>query len=296
MEIKELSKARFDALTHSRDPLHHQIGIEEKFFSDDQEIIIGAIIFDLIDKNWASVILARDEKAIFRCIDVEVDIESIEDAEKHLLDRISYHVKNAKDIPEQSSKKNLIFKPVVSANKLNRYFNTLSSDIKFSPAKEIIQELAYIYEDLDGNYIQQFQTTGFNARLWELYLYAFLHESHCYISHDYSAPDYICTKYGVAFALEAVTVNPTQSSNPKIQLNPDENIEQKLLNYLPIKYGSALYSKLKKKYWELQHIKDKPLIIAIHDFHEDTLILNSSSALSTYLYGLLIKPQKRFKW
>jgi hypothetical protein len=33
------------------------------------------------------------------------------------------------------------------------------------------------YEDADGNFVEQFQTTGFNARLWELYLFTTLVET-----------------------------------------------------------------------------------------------------------------------
>jgi hypothetical protein len=33
------------------------------------------------------------------------------------------------------------------------------------------------YEDPDGNFIEQFQTTGFDARLWELYLFAMFCEA-----------------------------------------------------------------------------------------------------------------------
>jgi len=32
------------------------------------------------------------------------------------------------------------------------------------------------YEDVDGNFIEQFQTTGFDARIWELYLFAAFRE------------------------------------------------------------------------------------------------------------------------
>jgi len=28
------------------------------------------------------------------------------------------------------------------------------------------------FEDADGNFVEQFQTTGFDPRLWELYLFA----------------------------------------------------------------------------------------------------------------------------
>ena len=34
----------------------------------------------------------------------------------------------------------------------------------------------HYFQDVDGNFVQQFQSTGFDARLWELYLYALFTE------------------------------------------------------------------------------------------------------------------------
>ncbi|RUR12525.1 hypothetical protein [Legionella septentrionalis] len=55
---------------------------------------------------------------------------------------------------------------------------------------------------------------------------------------------------------------------------------------MPIKFGSALLSKMKKRYWELPHVKDNPFIIAIHDYHNENAMTWSRTALSNYLYGL----------
>lgn len=55
---------------------------------------------------------------------------------------------------------------------------------------------------------------------------------------------------------------------------------------MPVKFGSALYSKLQKKYWELDHVKNVPLILAVHDFCADSSMTWSAPALSDYLYGV----------
>lgn len=54
----------------------------------------------------------------------------------------------------------------------------------------------------------------------------------------------------------------------------------------PIRFGSALYSKLnrKNKYWNLEHVKGHPLVFAVADFHEDQSMTWSSPALLEYLY------------
>jgi len=289
--IKKLSEARFAALTFSRDPLAPFISTEVEWYSDKDEIVLGTILFDEYDKDWAFVVLGRDEKALFRCIELNHSIDDIDDARQGLLNSININTISGNHVFPQGEikkRKNLIFQPVVPEDKLNPHFKVLYSATGYSPAKEIITEIAYSYEDLDGNFIQQFQTTGFNSRIWELYLYAFLHEQLCYISEEDSSPDYICNKYGNEFCIEAVTVNPTQSNKTLLE-DSDEDNENKILNYYPIKYGSALFSKLKKKYWVLDHVKGKPLILAIHDFHENKRIMETSNAISLYLYGHLAK-------
>jgi hypothetical protein len=54
---------------------------------------------------------------------------------------------------------------------------------------------------------------------------------------------------------------------------------------MPIKYAGPLTAKLAKKYWEKKHVKGKPLLFAIQDFHAPMSLLISRSALPTYLYG-----------
>jgi hypothetical protein len=57
---------------------------------------------------------------------------------------------------------------------------------------------------------------------------------------------------------------------------------------VPIRFGSALFSKLNRKtpYWELEHVKGHPLIFAVADFHEDQSMTWTSPALIEYLYGV----------
>jgi len=47
---------------------------------------------------------------------------------------------------------------------------------------------------------------------------------------------------------------------------------------------------VKSDYLTLPHVKGKPFILAIADFHEESSMTWSSSALTTYLYG------RRFTW
>jgi hypothetical protein len=55
---------------------------------------------------------------------------------------------------------------------------------------------------------------------------------------------------------------------------------------MPIKFGSALFSKMQKRYWELPHLKDAPFALAIHDFHGNDSMTWTATALDDYLYGV----------
>ena len=57
------------------------------------------------------------------------------------------------------------FTPVVPPERLNPNFRALIEDKGFAPARGIIEPMMRWYNDVDGNFIEQFQTTGFDARL-----------------------------------------------------------------------------------------------------------------------------------
>jgi hypothetical protein len=66
----------------------------------------------------------------------------------------------------------------------------------------------------------------------------------------------------------------------------DIDVRKEHENAMPIRFGSPLFSKLQKKYWELPQIQGCPLVFAIADFHDDQSMTWSSTALINYLYGV----------
>src|SRR5437763_13122243 len=79
----------------------------------------------------------------------------------------------------------------------------------FAPARAMIREVWEEFVDRDGNFIEQFQTTGFDARTWELFLFAYLLDAGFSIDKSYSSPDFVCEKHGLPVVAEATTANPT---------------------------------------------------------------------------------------
>jgi len=154
-----------------------------------------------------------------------------------------------------------------------------------------MEEIFRTYEDVDGNFLEQFQTTAFDARCFELYVYAFLSREGYTLDRSKPNPDFLIQKDDIAAAIEVTTVNPATSgplttSGKKISDMSQTELREYEQNELAIRFGSPLYSKLQKKYWELPHCKGTPLVFFIQAFHAQEALAFSDSALSSYLYGL----------
>jgi hypothetical protein len=299
MAAKVISKARFNALTFSKAPAAEFFVKEREWYADQDDNVLGVLTWDKYDHDWGYVILGRDERSLFRAIDQNVSCSDADRARRELHLKVSqYSITGGKVFPQGDrviKKKFEIFKHVVPGNKLDENFRKLAEGKGFSPAREIMAEIAYSFEDPDGNYVQQFQTSGFDARLWELFLYAFLHENKLLINRGFSAPDYLCERYGQTIFVEAVTVNPSRGDGA-IQASPETEMDRvKLADYAAIKFGSALFSKLTrpKRYWELEHVKGNPLIFAVADFHQPHSMVWTHPFIWQYLYGIRAEKKER---
>ena len=71
------------------------------------------------------------------------------------------------------------FAPVVSAGRRNVHFEQARTWGGAEPGRLMAKEICVHFPDPDGNFLEQFQTTGFDARIFELYLYAYLSVANC---------------------------------------------------------------------------------------------------------------------
>ncbi len=192
-------------------------------------------------------------------------------------------------------------KQIVEDSKLHPLFKKLIHDAGYDPAYQLITEISKEFNDIDGNLAQQFQTTGFNQRLWEILLFEFFKENNFAIKRENANPDFFIVKDGLEIAVEAVTSNPSDNDEETEKLvskalnfkNPEEQkaASRFLIDQMTIKIGSALYSKLKKKYWEKDHIKGKPLILAIESFHHSHANYFPDYKIVSYLYGFVTSQE-----
>lgn len=163
-------------------------------------------------------------------------------------------------------------------------------------ARDLMNDAFHKMGDPDGNFVEQFQTTGFHSRLFELCCYNFLDGEGLVVERS-STPDFIVRgPLGIA-SVEATTSNHANDPYADISIHAMEKLgpealEEKVNNDLPIKLGSALFSKLNKRYWEHENCKNRPLVFVIGPFHEAGSMFYSASSLAGYLYGL----KQSFTW
>ncbi len=164
---------------------------------------------------------------------------------------------------ELSKIKTDLFQPIIDVKKLSSSFDYVRTHPVAEPARIMTNEIFQDFPNPDGNFVEQFQTTGFDARTFELYIFAYLSRSGFQVKRDYDRPDFIVTRNGVSSAIEVTTVNPNQkieygtAPSPQRELS-EEELQEKLQNELPVRFGSPLFSKLNDKYWELEQCKGIP--------------------------------------
>jgi len=183
-----------------------------------------------------------------------------------------------------------LFAMGTTKNMLHPQFLTLRDSPLCEPARQMLRQIQERFDDPDGNFVEQFQTSGFDARTFELFLFAMLEANGHKIDRSHDRPDFTITKDGIRVSLEAVTANPKPSKEhqPYAALPPvrtKTELEDHVRNELAIRMGSPLFTKLKKRYWELPHVAGKPLVLAIQCFHEPGALTFASTALTHLLFG-----------
>lgn len=274
----------------TRDPYVIYMSKELEYYGNASMDLLGLISLDYTDNDYSCAILSRDAAMQYRAVEVKVSFETIEKARKW----IDFQMEHIDHIIHDSAKFFDLFKVVVTKKQISNKFKLLNDQPSQLAAKQVLQEIGYHYKDIDGNFIQQFQSkNGFDSRFWEIFLYCLFREEGFRFNRNSYAPDYMIEKFDEKIAVEAVIISDTKNDSVSEKLprskkeleERQEKIKKKMLHEMPLKYGSALFSKLQKKYWELDHVKGKPLIIAIADFHEFMSMSWSQPALIDFLYG-----------
>ena len=286
-----ISQKRFDALAgYTRLPAIVLIVQEAGWFATDDERLLGLITWDRFDRDYGWIVLGRDRRGRFRAIDQNVSFPSFNDAKVRLEAAIQQHAALPDESYHQGDEQSApvdFFAPIVADNRLNPTFKTLVGKDRFSPTRELIRAMMPFFEDADGNFVEQFQTTGFDPRLWELYLFAAFTELGYAHEDGVAVPDLLLSSPLGRIAIEATTVNPPQVGaipDPKT----DAEIRAYLENYVQIKLARALTRKLyhKQRYWDAAGVDDAPFVIALQDFHAPAAMTRIVPLATEYVFGV----------
>jgi hypothetical protein len=291
--LKRITRSRFEALAgYIRRPENIVFARELEWYFTKDERVLAVLIQDRIDEDFGGIVLGRDARKRFRAVDVTPFSESIDLARDLLLE----HSQNWSLRPDsdfiQDDEKGTPMDVFTSAAPKKRHspaFLRVAAAQAFSPARALIEAMMPYYEDVDGNFVEQFQTDAFDARFWELYLFALLTEQGFAFDRSFQAPDFFCRRFQEDVFVEAVTVNPTTTGGvikePEVPEDKADFIKY-YKEYMPMKWGSPLTSKLKKEYWKLPHVGGKPIVFAIQDFHVSRAMTFLSHSIVSYLYGI----------
>jgi hypothetical protein len=293
--MKDISRVRFEALAaYCRQPLALIAAEEVRWMQANDEAVLVVVIRDVLDGDYSAMLLARDLRERYRWVEMTKFFPTVEEAMAAAPARVEKVLADFDKERAQGDEKGKpvdFFTPVVAEQKLNRDFATVTSLEGYSPAVELMKPMMRWSEDADGNFVEQFQTVGFDTRLWELYLFAALVEAGYIFDKTFAMPDFCARNAFGELCVEATTVNPTRTPAGELVPPPPQETQQQIeafqRQYMPIRYAGPLTTKLGKKYWEKEHVKGRPLAFAIQDFHAPNSMVTSRTALPIYLYGMV---------
>ncbi|AXW62551.1 hypothetical protein CJO94_12125 [Ralstonia solanacearum] len=292
--MNDISKVRFEALAaYCRQPYALIMAEEVRWLEAYDEAMLVVVIRDVADDDYAAIVLARDLKERYRWVEMTSFFDTVDQALAAALELVEHVHANFEKLRTQDDEKGKpidFFTPVVPTEKLNRDFAAITAFEGYSPAVELMKPMMRWYEDADGNFVEQFQTTGFDTRLWELYIFAMLVEAGYVIDRSAAIPDFQARSAFGEICIEATTVNPSRDAKgqliPTPPLDTEEQITHFRQEYMPIRFAGPLTTKLAKKYWDRPNVRGRPLLFAIQDFHAPMSMLLSRSSLPIYLYGM----------
>lgn len=297
--VTRISRERFEALAMwCRSPGSRQALRDCAYFSADDERLIGATYYAGDSDAFAFILLARDTHGRFQGFANQGAFVSARAAEAGIRDTLA-RLKDAPtpEVPMRADTRvGVDLFAVTHKAKLNPKFVNLRDSRNASAGRELLVEVARWLVDLDGNFVRDFQTTGFDSRVWELYLFAALTELDFRFDRNDAVPDFRLTKGDSKVFIEAVTANPTAGADFAIDgppPPPPEDFWVYIEHQMPQKFGSPLLSKTRKRYWDRPDVAGHPFLIALADFHAPASMVWSHTALSLYLYGVGVDVRTR---
>jgi len=283
---------------------------ELSWWSDLDGQILGTVFLDTTDQDYAWALLIRDLAGQFRWADGQASIPSERVATAALRMAIAEKSRSPgfdgrePQGDEPRVPLDLLQDRGVPDERLHKYYRELRDRPARSPARKVLEAISPWLITSDPHLVKEFQESQFDQRLWEIYLWAMFRDQGYDVQHRV-APDLKVTSPWFGFSVEATTVGPSMAGPLAKHPEPKtpEEINAFLVDYMPMKFGGPLTTKLYKvdaqgqHYWEKPGVEDLPFVLAIADFHKEADGLTpgsmtySQEGLYTYLYGLRLTAE-----
>lgn len=150
------------------------------------------------------------------------------------------------------------------------------------------------FVDRDNKVVKEFQSS-YNSTFWEIYLHALFTKLGLNPSYQYPSPDYLLNYNNKQIIVEAVISNNAKYARPEYSAQfPIDLIIKKALLFnsnAALRYTNSIYTKYQKyinQYSKLEHVKNKPFIIALESFSQPVFFLEYDRAILPTLYGLYV--------
>ena len=169
--------------------------------------------------------------------------------------------------------------------------------LKYTHKKDRMELLNWCKEfpDRDNKFVKEFQIT-FNSSFWEIYLYALFKELDFKMNWENASPDFhIFTKYQEVI-IEATIASNALGKTPEWDADLDfkdfPNGEFRETNRESIiRLANSITSKTykyRKQYSNLQHVKNKPFVLAVAPFEQPHFNIQYDVPITSLLFDYYV--------
>lgn len=289
-----MTSERFEALTLWGRPagMNRDCRLASAWATVDERIL-AAVLHLNATREFFCVAFARDQQGRYRGFERSVMYPSPRAAVAALQRDFGQRLAQVRPVhvePAPPSQGLDLFAPAAGTTRLHDAFVFLRDSFEQAAARELLQEVARWFPNQDGHFVKEFQTAGYSARTWELYLWCAFRTLGFEIDQTHAVPDFGLSKQKARIFVEATTVSAHDPYGAAMAAGPPPDPPERIYDYIDHdmaqKFGSPLYSKLKRADWKKPHVSGHPFVLALADFHAPASMRWSYRALPQYLYGL----------
>lgn len=161
-----------------------------------------------------------------------------------------------------------LFTPIVGEDRQNHNFRTILAT-RNGFTMDVINDWARGFIDRDGKFVEEFQTT-FNSSFWELYIHAVIKKYGWAVDFSVERPDFYIPSLGIN--IEATIASNARDAKPEHDWSEPPPSDLNAFNMKSIvRLASAFSSKhrlYQKSYAQLDHVRDRPFILAMANFDQ----------------------------